>query len=633
MQKYVKMSITQNNKLAPQSIARALEIAQPNTMGEILQPLDFEYNLWQKIKDSIKPHLYGTMPKIVAATFDRETKSQFDYRKKVYRSKSHYLLMQSIQDIYKIAQSDDFVVDFDNTLEQLLNRVRFGRDFIGRGVKSVFGTIYKDRVLDPNGYVGIIPQNYQTGTSGLKEYSLKIYPSETICASSNDLLAFQIGNNKYRIYTRLATFIIDGQGNILGDVFRHNGNDLGCYILGGVSMDIEIDTQNVASSTLALEPTKVIEVQMSDYSYAVDELDRLENRNSQNEVITNLHVHPRMVARDIGCDTCDGTGQTFSLDSNGLPLNEIINAGTSNEYSVPIQHKCSKCNGKGVLDIGVQDVITVPMPTGSDMTEGKAASLQDLGNSVLAYITPEITSGKFLYEQLNDSISNAKEMLRLQRFEDFGESGAAKRIDQEAGQPRLRAIAEGLQTLIKNIMVGVLNFEYIDTMRSSLKQTALSSITVAIPSFFDLITVGESKQMYFENMDKKPLFERYLEQKKIIKKQYSSIRESKIFDIAYFYTNGANLLMQSELINYQSIGVLTAEGIFIAAFIDRFIRAVLAKAAEAMQPIDFENISTEDFAVLLDKEIEPMLEKMRAEKQTQLAAMQALNTLPMDNTN
>ena len=27
------------------------------------------------------------------------------------------------------------------------------------------------------------------------------------------------------------------------------------------------------------------------------------------------------------------------------------------------------------------------------------------------------------------------------------------------------------------------------------------------------------------------------------------------------------------------------------------------------------------------------LEKMRAEKQTQLAAMQALNTLPMDNTN
>jgi hypothetical protein len=628
------MNIEQNITLPLSTIQAALDTVEGVGSFDYAQPTDFERELWRGIKNSIRPHLYGTMPEIVKQTYKGESESQRKYRKAVYRSKSHHMLMQSIQDIHKIAQSDDFIVDYNDTVANLLTRTIFGKERVGtNSIKNVFGTIYKDRVLDPNGYIGIEPHNHSNEMVGDKMYKLELYPSENIVAASESLLVFRIETNTYRAYTRNSTFVFDGQGYILSEPFIHNSGDLGCYILGGVPMNIET-TRNDNDGNIGIisrdNTVKVVEVQMSDYSYSVDELDRLENRNSQNEVVTTLHVYPRMVARDIGCDDCDGTGQIAQLDEHNAPINQVFNKGLENEYYAGVMHTCHKCKGKGVLDIGTQDVVSIPMPTGADMLEGKAAAIQDLGNSIIAYVTPEINSAKFLYEQLNDSIANAKEMLRLQRFEDFGESGAAKRIDQEAGQPRLRAIAEGLQNLIKSILTGLVNFEYIDSIRSSIKAAALSSINVSIPSFFDLITVGESKQLYFENIDKKPLFERYLEQRKIIKKQYSSPKESRIFEIAYLYTNGANLLMQNELINYQSIGALTTEGVYIAAFIDSLIRRILFKAEEMLNAIDILQTTKEDFATLIDAELAPILAQMQAAKQSQTTAMLALNTLPFD---
>lgn len=620
--------------------AAILEATKQAVMVE--QPTDFERLLWLAIKNSIKPHLYGTMPKIVEQTYAHEQESQKEYRKKVYRSKSSALLLQSIQDVHKIAQSDDFVVQFGAEVEAILERVYFGGAAVARDVvKKTFSTIYKDRVLDPNGYVGIVPQNFDNNTQSPKWYELQVYPSENVIARGRSMVIVAISPTVYRAYTPNAVLHIAPDGEILGVPFFHNSGDLGCYQLGGVSMDIEVNAasaakfgqvyQDRAFSGLGLtdDVTQIVEVQMSDYSYSVDELDRLENRNSQNEVVTTLHVHPRIVARDLGCDTCDGTGVVATLDAGGAPiLNQVISEGTDDPYFVPVQHTCAKCNGRGVLNIGTQDVISVPMPTG-DLNAGTGVgNLSDLGNSVLSYISPEISSAEFLYKQLNDCVQNAKEMLRLQRFEDFSESGAAKRIDQEAAQPRLRAIAEGLQTLIRSILQGVVNFEFNTAFGAGRRNAALDSIIVGLPAFFDLTTVADSKAAYFENIDKKPLFERYLEQKNIVKKQYQSPEQSAIFEIAYNYTNGANLLLQSELVDLNALGALSTEEVYIAKFVDSFIRRAIQKRAAALAPIDIAAATFEEAQPLIDAERDAALAALRAQQQARATAQTLLNTPP-----
>lgn len=611
--------------------------------ANIAEPTAFERTLWQAIKDSIKPHLYGTMPKIVMQTYSHEQQSQSEYRKKVYRSKSHALVMQSIQDVHKIAQSDDFVIQFNETVAAILERTFFSGVAVGADmVKKAFSTIYKDRVLDPNGYIGIVPHAYQNDDPTKKWYELEMYPSENVIARSRDVVIIAISQNLFRVYTRTAIFLMRANGDIEGAPFVHNSENLGCYLLGGVPMDIEVnaatarqygdiynDNSFAAIGIASNEVTQVVEVQMSDYSYAVDELDRLENRNSQNEVVTTLHVHPRMVARDLGCDECDGIGKVQAKDAaTGEPLNAVIDGAEDGMYA-PVMHTCHKCNGRGVLNIGTQDVITVPMPAGDFTQGGQNASLADLGNSILAYISPDVTSAEFLYKQLNECVQNAKEMLRLQRFEDFSESGAAKRIDQEAAQPRLRAIAEGLQTLIRNILQGLVGFEFVATLQSGNRDAALASIAVGLPAFFDLTTVAESKAQYFENIDKKPLFERYLEQKNIIKKQYQSATQSAIFEFAYNYTNGANLLLQSELVDMNALGVLSTEEVYIAKFIDSFIRRALAKRATALQSIDItQEGATELLTPLVDAERDAALAIMRAQAAARASMAQALNTPP-----
>lgn len=595
----------------------------------LAQPSDYERQLWIAIKLSIKPHLEGTPPLLLHQTFANESENQKAYRRRVYRSKSKYLLLQSMQDVYKIAQSDDFIVDYPNEVLEVLNRSRIGSEVIGEDiVKKVFATLYIDRVRDPNAYIGIVPYNFDDTIQGRKNYSLELYPSENIMYKSSDCLAFALPNNNVRIYTKAHVILVNSQTELIS-AFTHNSADLGAYILGGAPQNLEVVITN--------DSTKIVEVQFSDYSYAVDELDKLENRNSQNEVITNLHAHPRMVARDLTCTTCEGHGDIDKVGLDGLVINQIVNEGKTDidgrdmSYRVPLRQTCPSCNGKKVINIGTQDVITVPNPTAADPTDGQSTPISDLAKGIIAYISPDITSADYVYTQLKDSEQACKEMLRLQRFEDFGESGAAKRIDQEAGQPRLRAIAEGIQTLIRNLLIGLVNFEYVVEARASTKQNAISQVRVAIPSFFDMLSVSESKENYFLNISQKRAGERYLEERNIIKKQYNSAQELAIFDMAYYYTNGANMLLADERMSLKAAGALSDVDIYVATFIDGIIRNILRTAKDGLNPIDLTQTTKADFALLIDTELQPIITKLAAAKSLQSAAAAAFDDLPMDN--
>lgn len=618
-------------------LKEAIQTAEGRDAPRLAAPSVYERALWNAIKAGIRPHLDGVMPILTQQAYANESPSQKEFRKQMYRSESSYLLAQSIQDIYKIVQSDDFLVSFNDQIADILSRTYLGMKRLGKDmVKSIFSVLYLDRVRDPNGYLGIVPYNYNNGALGAKSYELQMYPSENIIFRSRECMVFAVKQNEFRVYTLNTTFAMNAEGTILGEPHNHNSGDLGVYILGGVPQHIEIDKTratalNVGVGELQNGITELCEVQFSDYSYATNKLDKLENRNSQNEVVTVLHCAPKIVARDITCSTCNGRGELDSLDQNGNVLNRVIEDGNGGQLYIPQTHTCNTCKGKKIIDIGTQGVITVPMPTAADATEGTQTSIADLAKGIIAYVTPDITSADFLYKQLKEEQADAKEMLRLQRFEDFGESGAAKRIDQEAGQPRLRAIAEGLQTLIENVLRGLVNFEYVAGLFVGRKDEAIKSITVSIPSFFDLLTVSESKENYNLNLLQKPVFERYSEQLNILKKQYNSPVIERLFKIAYAYTKGANMLTLDELTTNKAMGILTDADVYTAQFISAIIQTdILTPAAESLRPIDVMQTTQAQFFALIDKALAPIIAKQKAAIMSVLDLAQGVDNSSQD---
>jgi len=619
-------------------LKEAIALVEGRTPPRLAVPTVYDRALWRAIKAGIRPHLDGVMPILTQQAFANESPSQKEFRRQMYRSESSYLLAQSIQDIYKIVQSDDFLVSFNDEIGDILGRTYLGMRRLGKDmVKSVFSLIYLDRVRDPNGYLGIVPYNYNNDAMGAKSYELQMYPSENIVMRSRDCMVFAIKANEFRVYTLNSTFVMNADGAILGEPFKHNSGDLGVYILGGVPQHIEIDEQRANALINSRAPfqngiVEICEVQFSDYSYATNKLDKLENRNSQNEVVTILHCAPKMVARDITCTTCNGRGELDSLDQNGQVLNRVIEDGLGGTFFIPQTHTCNTCKGKKIIDIGTQDVITVPMPTASEPTEGQQPAIADLAKGIIAYVTPDIASADFLYKQLKEEQADAKEMLRLQRFENFGESGAAKRIDQEAGQPRLRAIAEGLQTLIENVLRGLAAFEYVAGLFVGRKGDAIKCIVVAIPSFFDLLSVSESKENYNLNLAQKPVFERYSEQLNILKKQYNNPTVEKLFKIAYAYTKGANMLTLEELTTNKAMGILTDADVYTAQFISAIIQTdILTPAAESLRPIDVMQTPQSVFFGLIDAALAPILAKQKAALMSVMDLAQSVTNVRADN--
>ena len=620
-------------------LKEAIALVEGRTPPRLGAPSVYERALWNAIKAGIRPHLDGVMPILTQQAFANESPSQREFRRQMYRSESSYLLAQSIQDIYKIVQSDDFLVSFNDEVGDILGRTYLGMRRLGKDmVKGVFSVLYLDRVRDPNGYLGIVPYNYNKDAMGAKSYELQMYPSENIVMRSRDCMVFAIKANEFRVYTLNSTFVMNGDGAIQGEPFKHDSGDLGVYILGGVPQHIEIDKAratalNQSAAALQNGIVEICEVQFSDYSYATNKLDKLENRNSQNEVVTILHCSPKMVARDITCTTCNGRGELDSLDQNGQVLNRVIDDGLGGTFHVPQTHVCNTCKGKKIIDIGTQDVITVPMPTASEPTEGQQPAIADLAKGIIAYVTPDIASADYLYKQFKDERADAKEMLRLQDVEKLNQSGAAKRIDQEAGQPRLRAIAEGLQTLIENVLRGLAAFEYVAGLYVGRKGDAIKSIVVSIPSFFDLLSVSESKENYNLNLAQKPVYERYSEQLNILKKQYNNPTIEKLFKIAYAYTKGANMLTLDELTTNKAMGILTDADVYTAQFISAIIQTdILTPAAESLRPIDVMQTPQSVFFGLIDKALAPILAKQKAALTSVMDLAQSVTNVRADDT-
>lgn len=537
---------------------------------------------WQSVKDSVMPLVYGDMPACVIQAFDTESDRQKKYRQTVYSSRSQALLDKAIDDVQKIIQSDDFVVYMGENVAAYLEGVRIGKEVLHTETiqSQIMNAFYRLRVVDANGFIGYW---FEGVYGGLRRLCLEYYPSENILYQNHEAVIVAMGNGEYRIYTRGLLALYQEATNTITPILEYVGLDLLCYVLGGRTAFAQETGENLnyahtttKGRTLTAGDTKPVAFFQSDFGFAVSQLNRLEILNSQNDIVNYQHAHPRIVGTQIDCPACEGKGEIHARDNNGewLYSTEMRNGQA---IETPVLHSCKSCNGKGTLPIGVQDYIEVPPMRGA-MGENMGG-LQSLKDTVIAYVTPDTASAKHLSEQLGEALSECKEMLNLQRFEDFSESGAAKRIDQEAGQPRLRAIAQGVATLIENIIKGAIlanttNGFARDTPANI--QANLDSVRVTIPTYFDMRSLSEASAAYFENLDSKSTDTRYWEQLTLLKKRNADANEIAAFKIAYQYTHGANLLTQSELLELVGAGVLSETELWVA----RSIGAILDEIAK-----------------------------------------------------
>lgn len=535
-------------------------------------PTDTMRARWLSVKQGIQPHLLGQQPAAVTQAFVGETKEQMEYRARVYNSRSFDLLGQAIDNVHKLTQSDDFVISYNSDVAERLARVTIDKSVISTEAKfrqKLLEILYKARVLDPNGYYGIAYQG--ENISREPTFSIEIYPSENIVLEGDFgvVVALPSGSSGavtlWRVYTDGAMFDVDNNGNISALVATYRGIVCAKKLGGKPTIDEEYmglfsgaSTNNYAKNK-AIGSTSIVKFNQSDFTFAVPRLDDLEVANSQYAIGVVPQACPTRIMVDIPCETCNATGEVVVRDSSGYTIERTI---VKNGVSVTEIHTetCGTCKGKKSVHLGAQDAIVVPRPKLLP-DENNTPTLSSLKDSILAFVAPPVESARLLIDVLTQSENACKEMLNLHRLEDFQQSGASKIVDRQAGFTRLHAIAEGIADIASSLLKMTVatniagNIAGTPTGQST-AQAMLDSIKVSVPTNFDMRTMEQAIQAYFENLPNKDMGSRYNEQISLLKKRNGSPEERAVFDFAYDYTDGRNLLTKDELLSDLGAGII-----------------------------------------------------------------------------
>lgn len=607
---------------------------------------------WNSVKKAIYPHLTGNIPTLVNQAFDNEFERQKNYRRKVYRSESMPILEQALLNIYKIVQSDDFVIQYGvdgvDSVENLLQRVFWDKTPLSGGniKKIIFNALYRFRASDANGYIGIFPKT----ESPKREMAVVLYPSENIIYLSRDICIFAVpsqvgvvsGANIGHVYTKKSTFAINlttAKVVISDDLpsggWVHNTGEIGCFVTGGTAQIAEEyhgnfpeqnddSKDNYASLPPPAGSTNVVYYNSGDWSYAVGAMDRLEAANSNMIVSVFRHVFPKLVGIPINCTSCKGHGSVEVHDKEGDPVVETNALG----HQVVKRVTCKSCNGAGTSPVGVQDIIEVPSDTSNAIAKGGGGglTLRNLKDSVVAYVTPEITTTQMLYEIVNNYKLELKETLNLQKYANLAESGEAKKIDNEAGMPRLRAIAEGLAMLIQNMLRSIVNLDFnadfpTDPYRRDMR---LSTLSVSVPSYFDTQTVAEAEAAYKDSLESDAIIQRYRKRLALMKKLDKNVEEIATFNAAFLYTYGSNLYTFDELSAQLGQGIITPADFWIIQHIEPILERL--RMEKFVKGAKMELSKMADYSPIFSE-----IDAIKTAKAAEIAAAQPKPPAPLSN--
>lgn len=553
-------------------------------------------NILCERKQRMTEHMKGLEPSYVKEVHYLETKAQQEYRNKVYRSITQGMLLKAMNNVYRILESKEFSVSYDETIQEALSKTFcFGDNVQEIGISQlVFNVLFPLRVKDPSAVLCVVP--ILDSNKQLLRLELEVYPCENVILYENELVILNAGNNTYKVYTKnfYGTYEITENDTVaLKDYgYPHKNNNIGCCRLGGVSTYDEFE---IGKSLVNDSVKKIYKLLDSDYAYALPTMDMLAQASSQSVIVISGQVYPKWAQYEIECSECEGKGH-----------NELYEEGAL----TATKHSCNKCDGRGTLKMGAQDIFVIPYREGNFLDNGNATPDRILPNQIGAYLTPEIASADFLYKVMQDLKTELKNILQINYNENANDqSGYAKELDMTSQHTEVKKISTGLKGLIESTLKMILAF-YIQeferkTSKQSIYNAAYESIIVSMPLRIDLATLSDKEKEYFDNIEKKTLQERKNAWLSILKKRDEPEINIRAFEISCLYTNCYCLYQVNELRQLTIIdNELQLKATAIFGVVDEIIQDIDNVAFAA-------NMSNEDWINRIDEKFKPLLEKLQ----------------------
>lgn len=553
---------------------------------------------WIDVKQDISPHFYGkSMPKSIIEAFPNETDNQLDYRRRSYESPTFSYFWRAIQDVNRIVINTNFIANFGQGLAAYFKQKK--NPYQGLSIDAYISSeLYNLRVLDPNGYIAVLPTNVAAlvddGEGNLvsnkaelnKSYGVKInfYPSEDLIYRDENILIwreqkvtnrFGLGavnsNTCYRVVTNKGSFLYDPTGATNPEKYKEYLHQEGRDWLPAAQLGGQTVTKKDLSSLV------MVRYYNSDFSFAVPAMNELAVITSQFNVVTATSTYPIRLTRVIPCiaKDCD-RGAVIEKDNNGQILFD--------EYDMPKKHKCTTCNGSGVVNFNTMNGIVVPEKTELD-GDKNTIPLSDM----LHYAAPPVQIVTELRDQKRESETNLEQTLSIVRQKTVGQTAESKEMDNDQKQTFLTNIAMGMARLKETILVSTIYY----VLPEKDWQSEVAEVNVAVPKSFNIASTEALRSQRDANRKDKTLAVRAAENLQLIEKETDNALEIQAVEWLQEYTQNRSEATADELEQFLISEIITPQQYAEALFASATIRKILSEQPDIKKPDLFAKLKDE----------------------------------------
>lgn len=441
------------------------------------------------VAESLRIHADGKFPgKLIEERRPNESLEVFDYRKKIYVSKTkpYFSKIESI--LQKIRRSSDWNIRyaagaFDRIIEEenLESYCEKHYPIFGSVTNWAFSLLLRQYLIDANSVVLVHPLELPELENQYIEPVATVFSSDEVIdyvEGDYAVLANRIGctyrtgkqiqrGDSYYIVTtqRIQRYDqIDGRGTfqIMFD-YEHGLQEVPLFKVGGIVLDVY--------GHHVLYESRI--------SGIVPEFNEAAREYSDLQASKVLHMFPeRWEYSQNECNKCKGTGQR----------NEVIN-------NVACQVECNTCQGQGYIAAGPYSKIMVRP---SKTIEGEGA----IPTPPAGFVEKDVEIIKVQEQSVKDHLYYALASINFEFAAEspLAQSGVAKSMDQDGANNTVHSIAEDLVRIMDSVYYWIARYRY--SAQYSPEDIMEMLPKIAVPEKYDIISgnlLGEQIKLAKDN--------------------------------------------------------------------------------------------------------------------------------------
>ena len=466
-----------------------------NERSSNIPPVDAELDgrpRWKLERDEMQAHYNGKSLEVIRKAFPNEEAAILQYRLKISQPITRGIMLKAIDEVWRLFSGSRFSISFSNVdFETYVSEPKWeGMSFL----QWIFRVGYACRVVDPNGYIMLIP----TG-AGIENPQKRVdieflyIASNTIIEERKDLIAWRdaAGGDMFResvtYYMTDEVFAksMPNRPKELVKVYEHKAGRMPGVKLGG-------------RTVIEIENGKPVPREISDFTHALAMMNGLQIMDNQYLSVMLASCFPHRFIQGTTCGTCNGTGlQT-----------ELMNSGEQ------VTHTCTTCNGaKLVFPLSpLLGYFINPAPPGVTPEERSAMA----NRKPIEFAAPDIATIQFLAERRDKLKKEVEEVLDIQRAQTYAQSGVSKEKDRESAYIQISRIADyWFGVVIKTLYeVAQIYWEPVIAKRGQISVTA--------PVSFDIKTETDLLAEFIEMYSSAPAIVRFPAFTDYVKKRFSN---------------------------------------------------------------------------------------------------------------